>query len=213
LLALTDPAQLAQMRVSLAAARSTNAGRLSCGPADASVSGLSAAGAVLLAPTAAPDFGLGHGLAMHLELGVLVDAGLSPSDALRAATEAPARRFGLDDRGRIAPGRRADLLLVDGDPTVDIRATGAIVGVWKAGHGLDVEARRAAVAERRAEVDILRQAPAPAGAESGLVSDFDDNTLSVRFGAGWTASTDAMIGGSSTAFVTAAKGGAAGSAG
>src|SRR5690606_2460051 len=95
----------------------------------------------------------------------------------------------------------------------DIRTTGAIVGVWKAGHGVDIDARRAAVAKRRAEFEALRQAPAPAGAESGLISDFDDGALSVRFGGGWAASTDAMVGGRSTATVTAAEGGAAGSAG
>jgi dihydroorotase-like cyclic amidohydrolase len=38
-------------------------------------------------------------------------------------TTTPARRFSLDDRGRIAPGLRADLMLVDGDPTTDITAT------------------------------------------------------------------------------------------
>jgi cytosine/adenosine deaminase-related metal-dependent hydrolase len=41
--------------------------------------------------------------------------------------------FGLVDRGRIAKGARADLVLVEGDPTRDIRATRAIVAVWKLG--------------------------------------------------------------------------------
>ncbi|MHA6620596.1 hypothetical protein [Pseudonocardia sp. DLS-67] len=45
----------------------------------------------------------------------------------------PARHFGLDDRGRISPGLRADLVLVAGDPTADIRATAAIVDVWRRG--------------------------------------------------------------------------------
>ena len=43
----------------------------------------------------------------------------------------------MADRGRIARGRYADLVLVEGDPTVDIRATRAIVGVWR--HGAVVE--------------------------------------------------------------------------
>jgi imidazolonepropionase-like amidohydrolase len=53
--------------------------------------------------------------------------------ALVAATSAPARAFGLDDRGRIAPGLRADLLLVEGDPTTDILRTRRIVTIWKRG--------------------------------------------------------------------------------
>ncbi|WP_433359288.1 hypothetical protein [Streptosporangium sp. CA-115845] len=44
-------------------------------------------------------------------------------EALRSATATTARRFGLDDRGRIAPGLRAGLLPVDGDPTVTITDT------------------------------------------------------------------------------------------
>ncbi|QYN40920.1 amidohydrolase family protein [Pseudonocardia sp. DSM 110487] len=49
----------------------------------------------------------------------------------------PARHFGLTDRGRIAPGMRADLVLVSGDPTTDIRATAAIVDVWRRGARLE----------------------------------------------------------------------------
>jgi imidazolonepropionase-like amidohydrolase len=45
--------------------------------------------------------------------------------------------FGLIDRGRVEEGRRADLLLVNGDPSKDIRATAKIVGVWKAGEKIN----------------------------------------------------------------------------
>lgn len=48
----------------------------------------------------------------------------------------------LEDRGRIAPGMRADLLLVDGDPTEDIRATRNIVAVRKHGVRFDRQAYR-----------------------------------------------------------------------
>ena len=54
-------------------------------------------------------------------------------EALASATSEPARAFGFHDRGRIAEGLRADLLLVNGDPTVDITATRDIVGIWKLG--------------------------------------------------------------------------------
>jgi imidazolonepropionase-like amidohydrolase len=62
-----------------------------------------------------------------------VGAGLTPLEALRAATSTPARAFGLTDRGRIATGLRADLVLVEGDPTTDITRTRRIVAVWKRG--------------------------------------------------------------------------------
>ena len=74
-----------------------------------------------------------HGKALHDELGLLIEAGLTPVEALRSATILPAEYFGFTDRGIIEPGRRADLLLVEGDPTQDILATRAIVGVWVAG--------------------------------------------------------------------------------
>jgi imidazolonepropionase-like amidohydrolase len=75
----------------------------------------------------------GHGIALHHELELLVRAGLSPTATLAAATSAPAQAFGLADRGRIARGLRADLLLVDGDPCADITATRNIAAIWRNG--------------------------------------------------------------------------------
>lgn len=89
--------------------------------------------------------GTAHGVSMHGELELLVRAGLTPVQALRAATFLPARRFGLTDRGRIASGLQADLLLVDGDPTRDITTTLSIVSVWRGGEQLDRHATREAV--------------------------------------------------------------------
>ncbi len=80
--------------------------------------------------------GLAHGASVHHELQYLVEAGLTPLQALRAATQTTARRFGLDDRGRIAVGLRADLLLVDGDPTTNIADTLNIRAVWRRGSRL-----------------------------------------------------------------------------
>lgn len=73
------------------------------------------------------------GVSMHRELELLVDSGMSPVSALNAATAAVVDTFGIQDRGRIAVGQRADLLLVTGDPTANIRDTRNIVAVWKAG--------------------------------------------------------------------------------
>lgn len=84
---------------------------------------LRAAGVRLLAGTDANIWEPRHGAGMHQELALLVRAGLSAEEALTAATSRVADKFGLTDRGRIAPGLRADLLLVDGDPTADVTAT------------------------------------------------------------------------------------------
>jgi imidazolonepropionase-like amidohydrolase len=77
--------------------------------------------------------GLAHGASLHHELQLLVAAGLKPIEALRSATSIPARRFGLTDRGRIVPGARADLLLINGDPLTKISDTLSILGVWRCG--------------------------------------------------------------------------------
>ncbi|WP_127931814.1 amidohydrolase family protein [Nonomuraea polychroma] len=106
------------------------------GAATRTVAELRDAGVTLLAGSDASNVGTAHGATLHQELSLLVAAGLSPREALAAATSAPADRFALKDRGRIAPGLRADLLLVDGDPTAHIGATLDIAGVWLAGRRL-----------------------------------------------------------------------------
>ncbi|MEU3496760.1 amidohydrolase family protein [Kitasatospora cineracea] len=104
----------------------------------ATVRALDAAGVDVLAGTdvSMPETffgGLAHGASLHHELQYLVTAGLTPERALRAATATTARRFRLSDRGRIAEGLRADLLLVDGDPTTDIGDTLNTRAVWRRG--------------------------------------------------------------------------------
>ncbi|MFF8996874.1 amidohydrolase family protein [Streptomyces achromogenes] len=92
------------------------------------------AGVPLLAGTDATPFAPAHGAGLHRELALLTGAGgLRAEEALAAATSAVADRFGLADRGRIAPGLRADLLLVDGDPTRDVSALGDVTAVWRRG--------------------------------------------------------------------------------
>jgi imidazolonepropionase-like amidohydrolase len=104
-----------------------------------SVKALRDAGVDLLAGTDAAPFplpfmaGVAHGASLHHELQYLVEAGLTPVEALRAATSTPARVFGLNDRGRIAAGLRADLLLVGGDPTTRIDDTLNLRTVWRRG--------------------------------------------------------------------------------
>ena len=61
------------------------------------------------------------GFSLHRELELLVRAGLSPLEAIRAATTVPAKIFGIADTGEIASGQRADLVILDANPLDDIR--------------------------------------------------------------------------------------------
>ena len=65
--------------------------------------------------------GVGFGSGLHRELELLVEAGLSPSQALRAATSASADHLGLRDLGEVREGAIADLVVVDGEPHQNIR--------------------------------------------------------------------------------------------
>jgi imidazolonepropionase-like amidohydrolase len=95
-------------------------------------------GAHLLAGTdAVTDYCL-PGFALHEELALLVAAGLSPLEALQAATVEPAAFLGrTKDMGTVDVGKFADLVIVDGDPRADIRRAAAIRGVVRDGKYLD----------------------------------------------------------------------------
>jgi Imidazolonepropionase and related amidohydrolases len=77
------------------------------------------------APTSIP-----YGVSMFDELMLFVESGMSPTEALRSATAEPANYWGLSDRGEIKPGKRADLLLVEGNPTENISNIRNTKGVW-----------------------------------------------------------------------------------
>ena len=83
--------------------------------------------------TAGAPAAITHGESLHLELELLVDAGLTPAEAISAATWLPAKHFGLADRGAVRPGLRADLVLVAGDPLADITQSRRVERVWCAG--------------------------------------------------------------------------------
>ena len=77
---------------------------------------------------------------VHLELEELVRSGLTPLEAIHAATGAAAEILGAgDELGTIEPGKAADLLILDGDPLADIRATRRIQMVVKGGEIVDRE--------------------------------------------------------------------------
>ncbi|GAB3347173.1 CIA30 family protein [Lysobacter tyrosinilyticus] len=163
---------------------------------------LHAAGVTILAGTDAGNPGTTHGASLHGELALLVRAGLTPTQALNAATGATAQRFGLSDRGRIAPGARADLVLVSGDPTRDITATRAIDTVWKNGYAVD-----------RTLASDAKPVAAAAAPDGTLVSDFDGDAIDAHIGKGWQETTDQMMGGASTVSHALVTGGAANSRG
>jgi imidazolonepropionase-like amidohydrolase len=73
-----------------------------------------------LAGSGADALGTMPGISLHTELEMLVRLGLSPREALAAATNNYADQFGWSELGQIAAGRRADVLVIDGDPTVNI---------------------------------------------------------------------------------------------
>jgi imidazolonepropionase-like amidohydrolase len=176
----------------------------------ANLGALVKAGVPILAGTDAGNSGTWYGISLHRELQLLVKGGLTPAQALTAATAAPARAFRLADRGRIAKGLKADLVLVEGDPTTNIDATQAIVEIWK--DGQSANALRTA---RRAEL----AAAASAAASAAIALPADGRILSVTkgadgkpvlaspFGRGWSSTTDSIAGGNST--VTFAMGDAA----
>lgn len=115
--------------------------------AEDNVRRLADAGVTLLAGTDAPNPGTVFGASLHRELELLVRCGISPAQALAAATAEPARVFGLADRGRIAAGKCADLVLVSGDPLTDITETRAIERIWRGGIACDRHAFIASAAE------------------------------------------------------------------
>lgn len=92
-----------------------------------------------LAASGAPVTGTMSGISMHTELEMMVRLGLSPREALAAATNNYALQFNWNELGQIAPGRRADILVVDGDPSLSIWNVRRISTLILEGNVLDRE--------------------------------------------------------------------------
>jgi imidazolonepropionase-like amidohydrolase len=101
------------------------------------------AGGRIVAGTDAPHQMLVPGASEHREMELLVRAGLSPREALRAATRNGAVLLGVDSLGLLAPGKVADLVILTKDPLADIRNTRAIQSVMIRGHLLNADSIRA----------------------------------------------------------------------
>ncbi|MHB8952113.1 MAG: amidohydrolase family protein [Pirellulaceae bacterium] len=92
------------------------------------------AGVPLLAGTDTPEPFVPPGFSLHQELEMLVESGLSPAAALTAATINNAKALNQQDcLGTIAPGKLADVVILDADPTLDIRNTRQIHAVVRGG--------------------------------------------------------------------------------
>jgi len=94
-----------------------------------------AGGATYYAGSAAPSYGIMPGSGLHEEMRLLTMIGLTPREALASATGNYARLF--RDRGLVAPGRRADLLLLRADPRREVAAIDGIAMVMVAGRAID----------------------------------------------------------------------------
>lgn len=104
----------------------------------AMVGALHAAGVPIMVGTDLANPYVYAGFSVHDELGLLVECGLSPAEALRAATATPAAFVGMEGRlGQVRAGMAASVVLLDADPLADIRHTARIDSVFLRGRRLD----------------------------------------------------------------------------
>jgi imidazolonepropionase-like amidohydrolase len=115
---------------------------------------LNRAGVRLLAGSDSPNPFVYPGFSLHDELGLLVHSGLTPAEALRTATINPATFLGVTDSlGTVAPGKVADLVLLDANPLADIANTKRIRAVIQGGRFLNRGALDAMLARARARAE------------------------------------------------------------
>jgi imidazolonepropionase-like amidohydrolase len=98
------------------------------------------AGVKIAAGTDTPNPSVVPGFSLHQELELLVQGGLEPAEALRLATSSAAELLRRPELGSVSAGARADLLLLDGDPTTDITETMNIQLLLQGGEAVDREA-------------------------------------------------------------------------
>ncbi|PCJ45438.1 MAG: hypothetical protein COA74_15720 [Gammaproteobacteria bacterium] len=158
-----------------------------------SVKKLSLAGITILAGSDAPNPGTSHGISLHGELELLVDAGLTNEQAMHSATGAVRSIFPIGSRGRIEQGALATMILLDGNPFTNISDSKKINAIWKNG-------------------TLVKRINYPPSSQSsnqlsetvvaGMISDFNLGTLKTRFGAGISATADHYAGGKSISSIT-----------
>ena len=127
---LSDPAFMERMRESPAAARY----RIALGQAQRNLKALVDAGVTVAFGTDAGPPGRFPGYFQHMELELMVEAGLTPEQALSSATRVAASCLEMPDVGTLEPGKWADLLVLGADPLADISATKTLERVYIAGN-------------------------------------------------------------------------------
>lgn len=129
--------------------------------------------------------GTPHGESTLHELELMVNCGFTPLEAIAAATSVSARLLGTEDRGRIEPGRLADLVLVEGNPAERISDIRRVKRVWLGGREANRERLLAAIA---------RPGPSPlplnGGAAPELLDDFESENGRSRLDTLWLNRTD-----------------------
>jgi hypothetical protein len=158
------PAEVVQLWTDRVAGAGTNAPRKELFPKWLELVGaMHRAGVEILAGTDAENPFCYPGFSLHDELGLLVQAGLSPMEALQSATRNPARFMGREkDLGTIEPGKLADLVLLDANPLEDIANTRKIAAVVQGGRPFS----RDALDEMLAKIETLAHASQQSKSES-----------------------------------------------
>lgn len=120
---------------------------------------------------AIPDHFFGY--TGHRELEIFVRLGMTPSEALVSATETAAAELGLTDLGTLEPGKSADFVVLEYDPTEDIRNTRSIVDVYLRGRRVNRDSLRAAWHRSPASTGAAADASAraPTDASAGIPAD------------------------------------------
>lgn len=142
------------------------------------------AGITILAGSDAPNPGTAHGISLHKELALLVEAGMSELETLKAATGNVNKTFDIGYRGTIKQGQPATFLLVEGDPMANINYSKNIVAIWK--HGQHVERIK------HPKANIPSEPVRP-----GMIADFDDGQMKPYWGRQLVETADSIVGGKS----------------
>lgn len=144
------------------------------------------AGVPILAGSDAPNPGTAYGISLHHEMALLVASGLTPTQALMAASSIPAKHFALSKRGQITENARADFVLINGDINTNIASSLDIVKVFKNGYLVQRE---------------LPKQEASSVLSSGLLGNFDSPELLTINNFIWSHSDDSMANGDSVATI------------
>lgn len=160
----------------------------------ANVRAMHDAGVVLLAGTDAPNGGTLHGLSLQAEMLALREVGLSTEQALLAASRTPLRQFGIEDRGDIAVGQQADLvLLAKGDVWQQLTKP---LRIWHQGLPVSLQHAQNPTLSAGVLVDFSEQAP---GSINTTADQAGIPAGSVKTRRGFASvQTDARFGGKST---------------